>query len=267
MNNAIDDLRAVEEVIGFMRKRLSESLVLDDLARIANYSKFHFCRLFRDTTGITPGRFLSALRLQRSKHLLLSTDLNVCDVSCEVGYNSVGTFTSRFTRSVGIPPSVFRSAGGFRVAPAPHTPPEPRDTRPTDIEGHLIAPAGHRSERVLLAAMPTAIPEGRPRQCAVMPRPGDWRLPGVGEGTWYVGVVTIPPDEADDLSSPILEEHAQLVGLEGPITVSADGPPPEVVITLRPIQPTDPPILFAPPKRASLGIGSELGGAIDGYAG
>src|SRR6266498_4177172 len=90
-----------------MRTNLGEQLTVDDLARAAMFSKFHFTRIFQRVTGVSPGRFLSALRLQRAKYLLLSTSLNVADISLRVGYSSVGTFSSRFSRRVRLSPLSF----------------------------------------------------------------------------------------------------------------------------------------------------------------
>src|SRR4051812_39576889 len=99
---------AVKRAISTMRENLGEQLTVDDMARAAMFSKFHFTRIFQRATGVSPGRFLSALRLQQAKHLLKSTSLNVADISLLVGYNSVGTFSSRFSRSVGMPPTTYR---------------------------------------------------------------------------------------------------------------------------------------------------------------
>ena len=73
-----------------MRDNIGEELTVDDMARAAMFSKFHFTRVFQRVTGVSPGRFLSAMRLQRAKDLLLTTSMNVADISVHVGYNSVG---------------------------------------------------------------------------------------------------------------------------------------------------------------------------------
>jgi hypothetical protein len=57
---------------------------------------------------VTPGRYLTAVRLFEAKRLLLTTSLTVSDIVCSVGYSSVGTFTSRFTRAVGMTPTQYR---------------------------------------------------------------------------------------------------------------------------------------------------------------
>ena len=67
----VDD--AIERVILTMRRRLGEPMTVDDLARTARFSKFHFTRIFQRATGVSPGRFLSAMRLNEAKRLLITT--------------------------------------------------------------------------------------------------------------------------------------------------------------------------------------------------
>src|ERR1044072_6144551 len=98
-------VKAVERVIRTMQDDLGEPITIDDMARTAMFSKFHFSRMFQRVTGISPGRFLSALRLQEAKRLLLTTSMTVADISHLVGYNSIGTFTPRFPGSVGGSPA------------------------------------------------------------------------------------------------------------------------------------------------------------------
>ena len=99
---------AIERVIAVMRERVDHALPLHAMADIAHLSPYHFARVFRQVIGIAPGEFLGALRLERAKQLLLTTDLSVSEVCFEVGYNSLGTFTTRFTRLVGLSPGRMR---------------------------------------------------------------------------------------------------------------------------------------------------------------
>src|SRR5437763_3941434 len=100
--------RAVERVIAAMRERPGEPLTLETMGKIAGLSPHHFNRVFRRVTGVPPRRFLGALRLEAAKQLLLTTPLSVTEVCFEVGYGSVGTFTTRFTQLVGVPPGELR---------------------------------------------------------------------------------------------------------------------------------------------------------------
>lgn len=99
---------AVLTAIELIQERYFEPLTLAELASEVFISRFHFSRMFTDATGITPGRFLTAVRLFEAKRLLLTTALNVSDIVCSVGYSSVGTFTSRFSRAVGMTPTQYR---------------------------------------------------------------------------------------------------------------------------------------------------------------
>ena len=64
--------RAVRRVIAEMHQNLGKQFSVDEMARTALLSKYHFCRVFHRVTGVSPGRFLSAIRFQRAKHLLLA---------------------------------------------------------------------------------------------------------------------------------------------------------------------------------------------------
>lgn len=92
-----------------MRERVDDTLPLHAMAEIAHLSPYLFTRAFRQFTGIPPGEFLATLRLERAKQLLLTTDLSVAEICFEVGYNSLGTFTTRFTRLVGLSPGRVRN--------------------------------------------------------------------------------------------------------------------------------------------------------------
>ena len=100
---------AVLRVIGHMKAHLAAPLDLDELARIAAISKFHLVRVFDEITGTTPHHFLSCLRVQRAKELLLKTDSAITEVCLLVGYNSLGTFSKTFSDLVGVAPQAFRA--------------------------------------------------------------------------------------------------------------------------------------------------------------
>src|SRR5271169_3480111 len=100
---------SVERAIRHMKKNLAEPLDLDELAQIAAISKFHLVRVFDEITGTTPHHFLSCLRVQRAKELLLKSGASITEVCLEVGYNSLGTFSNTFSELVGLSPQEFRA--------------------------------------------------------------------------------------------------------------------------------------------------------------
>jgi transcriptional regulator GlxA family with amidase domain len=90
--------------------RYSDPLGVDDLARAAGLSRAHFSRQFRHAFGESPHAYLLTRRLERAAALLRTTDRSVADICFAVGLQSVGSFTSSFTRTYGRSPTVYRAA-------------------------------------------------------------------------------------------------------------------------------------------------------------
>src|SRR6266702_7585715 len=82
-------MQAVERAIQTMHTHLHELLTLEELASVACLSPSHFHRVFHRLLGIPPGEFLSALRLQAARRLLVTTPLSVTEICFEVGYTSI----------------------------------------------------------------------------------------------------------------------------------------------------------------------------------
>jgi AraC-like DNA-binding protein len=91
-----------------LRETHDDRLSVEDVARTAGVSPFHFIRLFDAMFGETPHQFRISARLDRAKHLLALGDYSVTDVCIEVGFSSLGSFSDLFARRVGVPPSVYR---------------------------------------------------------------------------------------------------------------------------------------------------------------
>jgi AraC-like DNA-binding protein len=89
--------------------RYSEPLGVDDLAAAAGLSRAHFSREFRREFGEPPHQYLLTRRLERAAALLRSTDRSVADICFSVGLASVGSFTTSFTRTFGVSPTVYRA--------------------------------------------------------------------------------------------------------------------------------------------------------------
>ncbi|MBV9915223.1 MAG: helix-turn-helix transcriptional regulator [Solirubrobacterales bacterium] len=88
--------------------RYHEPLSVEDLARAAGLSRAHFSRAFRDAFGEPPHAYLLTRRLERAAALLRSTDRSVAEICFAVGLQSVGSFTSSFTRTYGVSPETYR---------------------------------------------------------------------------------------------------------------------------------------------------------------
>jgi len=89
--------------------RYFEPLDVDDLAAAAGLSRAHFSREFRRTFGESPHAYLLTRRLERAAALLRTTDRSVADVCLSVGLQSIGSFTTSFTRTYGVSPTVYRA--------------------------------------------------------------------------------------------------------------------------------------------------------------
>jgi transcriptional regulator GlxA family with amidase domain len=102
--------------------RYTEPLGVDDLARAASLSRAHFSREFRRAFGESPHAYLLTRRLERAAALLRTTDRSIADVCFSVGLQSVGSFTTSFTRTYGISPTIYRQryppAAAHAVIPA-----------------------------------------------------------------------------------------------------------------------------------------------------
>jgi AraC-like DNA-binding protein len=90
--------------------RYHEPLDLRTLAQEAHVSPRHFSRSFRRVFGETPYQYPLSRRLERARHLLRTTEMPVGEICLEVGFASVGSFTTTFTRHVGVSPTTFRAA-------------------------------------------------------------------------------------------------------------------------------------------------------------
>ena len=90
--------------------RYFEPLGVEDLARAAGLSRAHFSREFRRAFGEPPHAYLLTRRLERAAALLRSTDRSVADICVSVGLQGVGSFTTSFTRTMGMSPTAYRAA-------------------------------------------------------------------------------------------------------------------------------------------------------------
>ncbi len=243
---AVDHERMVQRLINIMRTSI-DPLTLDNLAEIAGLSPFYFARTFRSVIGIPPGEFQTALRFERAKRLLLTTPASVTEICFEVGYDSLGTFSSRFKRLIGIGPAQFRELPhiitGMDIRAAIN-----RDftatSSATSVEGIIQAPPGLRSH-VYVGLFTDAIAASRPLVGQALPQPGAFALPQVPPGT-YVVLAAALPDEGTPLDY-LLPSSNILVASSEPVVVGNSNERHRRTLVMRPLSPTDPPLLTALP--------------------
>jgi AraC-like DNA-binding protein len=102
------DLALLRRVRDRMDREYARPLDVEALARDAHMSAGHFSRQFKLAYGESPYSYLMTRRIERAMALLRRGDLSVTEVCFEVGCSSLGTFSSRFTELVGMPPSEYR---------------------------------------------------------------------------------------------------------------------------------------------------------------
>ncbi|MEU4744882.1 helix-turn-helix transcriptional regulator [Actinosynnema sp. NPDC023658] len=235
---------AVERAIDTMWNRYHEPLSLADMADTAILSKFYFSRVFRTLTGTSPGRFLTAIRLTKAKQLLLETSLSVTEISYMVGYNSLGTFTSRFTRSVGVPPARYRALSrGGDLAPSPFSGPA-GGALAGSVCGWVGVPDTGNPVRVYVGAFRDPIAQGVPVACDIRDGSGPYRLDKMPEGQFHLRAAVVAVDDLDPNPSkrrPLFVGAAEAVAVRAGRTSEAD-------IETRSTCTLDLPILLALPE-------------------
>jgi AraC-like DNA-binding protein len=225
-----------------MWDRYDEPLSLEEMADMAVFSRFYFSRVFRSITGTSPGRFLTAIRLYKAKNLLLETTMSVTDISYQVGYNSPGTFSSRFTRSVGISPARYRYLSEAGI-PAPENPLATDQTLGT-LRGTVTAPQTSLPTRVYVSLLDSTIPQGTPIACAVLDGGGSYELTGVPDGQWFIHATAVAVRNLDPrpwMRKPVFVASGRPVKVVAGRAVTAN-------VELRPPRVTDLPILMALPE-------------------
>jgi len=116
----LDDLVRLRQVRDRIDREYAQPLDVEALARGAHMSAGHLSRQFRLAYGESPYSYLMTRRIERAMALLRRGDLSVTEVCFAVGCSSLGTFSTRFTELVGMPPSAYqREAAGEAAGMAP----------------------------------------------------------------------------------------------------------------------------------------------------
>ncbi|MCG6494466.1 helix-turn-helix transcriptional regulator [Kitasatospora sp. A2-31] len=115
----LDDLARLRRVRDRIDREYAQPLNVEALARDAHMSAGHLSRQFRAAYGESPYSYLMTRRIERAAALLRRGDLSVTEVCFAVGCASLGTFTTRFTELVGMPPGAFRRQAAAAAAGDP----------------------------------------------------------------------------------------------------------------------------------------------------
>lgn len=240
----------IDEVITYIHQNIHHPISLAELANHVAYSPYHFSRIFKKQIGISPLYYVSSLRLQKAKEMLLKTNLTVRDIGLEIGQQSLGTFTTRFTERVGQSPSQFRnsifeadnhleSLQKFSEWNSLYT-----KNHFNIVKGAVIAEVPF-SGVIFIGLFQKSIPEGLPLYGTVLSSLGDYLFTDVKPGIYYLMATAISWEtEATDILLPHTTLRARSIN---PIIVQNGIPIPQQNLTLHGPKLDDPPILISLP--------------------
>ncbi|WP_375492752.1 helix-turn-helix domain-containing protein [uncultured Jatrophihabitans sp.] len=98
----------VHAVVDYLHSNLHLAITLADMARIANLSEYHFLRVFRDATGLTPRRYLNQLRVDVARRRLAEPVLSISEIATVCGFGTPSHFSSAFRAATGLSPRAYR---------------------------------------------------------------------------------------------------------------------------------------------------------------
>ncbi|GAB3576483.1 helix-turn-helix transcriptional regulator [Amycolatopsis endophytica] len=135
----LQDLARLRKVRDRIDREYQQPLDVEALARGVHMSAGHLSRAFKAAYGESPYGYLMTRRIERAMALLRRGDLSVTEVCFEVGCSSLGTFSTRFTELVGVPPSVYRRD------------PEATDGMPSCVSRQVTRPIRNREAQASAA--------------------------------------------------------------------------------------------------------------------
>jgi AraC family transcriptional regulator len=98
----------LQQAVEYMHAHLNQDIKLVDIAHAVDMSQYHFLRLFKQSTGTTPCRYLTERRIERAKQLLRNPHLSIAEISLECGFANHSHLTRWFRKLTGITPKAFR---------------------------------------------------------------------------------------------------------------------------------------------------------------
>ena len=251
---------AVMRAVELMRADPSGPHRLRQLARAGRYSPFHFHRIFREVTGLTPASYLAAVRMAYARRLLVYSNLAVAQISREVGYQSLGAFTSQFGRLAGVSPLRFRNlmsamrqvtVGALLPWLAPYGGPGPHAPAPRHEEGRQCTvtltgdPAG--PALVMAGLLPAGSLGPGPNWRVFTSEAARLRLPTPARDGAYSALVVAVPAYACLVDTFV--DHSPGGYLIGATETRFPADHDDIQVEVRQPRRTDPPVLGTAPVR------------------
>lgn len=99
---------SISEAVAYIDKNLSENLTLELICNHVHLSKYHFCRLFRENTGMSPFKYIIECRISKAKKLLSYTNDSISNIAAAVGFSTSANFCNAFRKYEKTSPTDFR---------------------------------------------------------------------------------------------------------------------------------------------------------------
>ncbi len=109
-NKQIKQLELLEEVTNYIDKNLHREISLSEVSKHVNFSKYHFTRFFKDTTGMTFWKYLNNYKVSKAANRLINSSDSILEIAFDSGFNSIKTFNRVFKQVRGCSPSAFKKA-------------------------------------------------------------------------------------------------------------------------------------------------------------
>lgn len=172
-NDDVVRAQAVAKVIGEMKKLTNSCVVLDEWAEFVSLNKYELTAAFKKLTGIPPMAFHNAEKLEIAKRLLVFEQTSVTEACFELGFESVGSFVSKFTNCVGVSPGgyarVMGSTGFAGILVGALQKSKRARNAGSGIRVRLESPVSQRASSLIAAVFPRPFPSGYPAEWRFIP--------------------------------------------------------------------------------------------------
>ncbi|NUS14422.1 MAG: helix-turn-helix transcriptional regulator [Streptomyces sp.] len=232
----------IEWVVQGIHEGFEGNLSIADFGRMARLSPCHMARLFHQETGLTPSGFLLAVRMEQARRKLLKSQQSIADIADEVGYASLGAFTSRFTKVVGVSPGKYRriSSLGSSIVDMVAGVHETHFTYGS-VTGRTRRSDGLLHEPVYIAAFPISAEGRKATRCCRSGNSTDlWNIAHIPSGQWVIEAVSRTVDGG---------KHDVVVGQSPPLQIN-----PGVAVNIDIVLTSPAKLRAIEPDRAQLGL-------------